>query len=541
MTTLSAVHKILKMKKVLLLLIISFTTLVQTIKAQSLYFPPLSSTANWDTISPASLGWCLHKIDTLYDYLQQQDTKGFIVLKDGKIVLEKYFGSFTKDSLWYWASAGKTITSFLIGKAQEEKYLSLKDTSAKYLGAGWTNCTTNQENKISIRHQLTMTSGLDDGVPDNHCTIDTCLNYLASPGTRWAYHNAPYTLLEKVITTATGKPINTYTQTALKAKTGITGAWAFSGYDNVFYSKARSMARFGLLMQNNCIWNKDTLLHDTSYIRQMTNTSQNLNLSYGYLWWLNGKASYMAPTFQFVFPGSFAPSAPSDMFAALGKNGQIVCVSKSAGLVVVRMGNQASSGEVPTQFCNKIWEKLNAAMCSTLPVELVNFTAKQTSDNSILLSWQTATETNNAYFEIQKSIDGGQFSSVGRIKSKGNTTAKQSYSYEDNLGSNRPKKIYYRLKMVDKNYNTTYAKVIEINAKWRSADFRIFPNPANTELTIFLSSSDKAEIEISNAMGKLIMKNGNKTKIDISTLSKGLYFINVKQGETRGTQKFIKE
>jgi hypothetical protein len=95
--------------------------------------------------------------------------------------------------------------------------------------------------------------------------------------------------------------------------------------------------------------------------------------------------------------------------------------------------------------------------------------------------------------------------------------------------------------MVDKNNNTTYAKVIEINAKWRSADFRIFPNPANTELTIFLSSSDKAEIEISNAMGKLIMKNGNKTKIDISTLSKGLYFINVKQGETRGTQKFIKE
>ncbi|MEZ5069123.1 MAG: hypothetical protein R2847_11860 [Bacteroidia bacterium] len=38
-----------------------------------------------------------------------------------------------------------------------------------------------------------MTSGLDDGVPDNHCTYDSCLVYLADAGTRWAYHNAPYT------------------------------------------------------------------------------------------------------------------------------------------------------------------------------------------------------------------------------------------------------------------------------------------------------------------------------------------------------------
>ena len=102
------------MKKILLLTIIALTSLFQATKAQTLYFPPVSTTATWDTISPASLGWCTNEIDALYDYLQQQDTKGFIVLKDGKIVLEKYFGTFTKDSLWYWASAGKTITSFLV-------------------------------------------------------------------------------------------------------------------------------------------------------------------------------------------------------------------------------------------------------------------------------------------------------------------------------------------------------------------------------------------------------------------------------------------
>lgn len=352
------------MKITLLLTIICLTSIFQTTSAQNLYFPPINNTATWETISPSSLGWCEKEIDSLYDYLDQQDTKGFIVLKDGKIVLEKYFGTFTKDSLWYWASAGKTITSFLVGKAQEEKYLSITDTSSTYLGKGWTNCTATQENKIKIRNQLTMTSGLDDGVPDNHCTTDTCLNYLTDAGNRWAYHNAPYTLLENVLTKATGQPINTYTYNKLKLKTGMTGAWAFSGYDNVFYSKVRSMARFGLLIQNNCIWNSDTLLYDTAYINQMTNTSQNFNLSYGYLWWLNGKASYMAPTLQNIFPGSYAPAAPSDMFAGIGKNGQIVSISKSTGLVVIRMGNQISKGEVPTQFCNSIWKKLNSVMCN---------------------------------------------------------------------------------------------------------------------------------------------------------------------------------
>ncbi len=360
----------LNMQRLLTLLL--FVGLLQFVNAQKLYFPPLNNTATWDTISPASLGWCSQEIDALYDYLNQQDTKGFIVLKNGKIVLEKYFGTFSKDSLWYWASAGKTITSFLVGKAQEEKFLSMDAPTSSYLGTGWTACTPEQENKITIRHQLTMTTGLNDGVKDNHCTLDTCLTYLAQPGARWAYHNAPYTLLEKVITTATKKAINTYTNEKLKQKTGITGVWAFSGYDNVFYSKVRSMARFGLLMQNNGIWNVDTLLRDTAYMRQMTTTSQQKNLSYGYLWWLNGKNSYMVPTLQTVIKGPYAPAAPSDMFAGLGKNGQILSVSKSLGLVVIRMGNQVNSGEVPTQLCNKIWEKLQAAMCQQVDVNELN-------------------------------------------------------------------------------------------------------------------------------------------------------------------------
>ena len=347
-------------------LLVFFTANQYTVAAQSIYFPPINNNLMWDTVSPATLGWCTNRIDSLYNFLNLQRSKAFIVLKDGKIVLEKYFDNFTKDSIWYWASAGKTITSFLTGKAQEDGFLSINDASLKYLGTGWTTCSATQEINITIRNQLTMTSGLNDGVPDNHCTTNTCLQYLAPVNTRWAYHNAPYTLLEQVLSNATGQNINAYTQTALKNKTGITGIWISPGFNNLFYSKARSMARFGLLYQNKCIWGTDTLLRDTSYTRQSLNSSQTLNYSYGYLWWLNAKQSYMVPTLQTVIPGAYAPAAPTDMYAGIGKNGQIVSIAPSKGLVVVRMGESpVDNNEVPFLLCNKIWENLNYVMCSS--------------------------------------------------------------------------------------------------------------------------------------------------------------------------------
>ncbi|MBU3682382.1 MAG: T9SS type A sorting domain-containing protein [Flavobacterium sp.] len=329
-----------------------------------MYFPPINSTATWETTDPVILEWCPERINNLYAFLEQENTKGFIVLKDGKIVLEQYFGTFTSQSLWYWASAGKTITSFLVGKAQEENLLNINDRTSNYLGAGWTNCTLAQENNITIKNQLTMTSGLDDGVIDDDCTDPICLEYIADAGTRWAYHNAPYTLLDDVLQNATTANLNTYTQLKLKNPTGMTGGWTTIDYNNVYFSTVRSMARFGLLIHGNGVWNGNQLINP-NYFSEMVNTSQNLNKSYGYLWWLNGKPNYMLPTTQLIFPGSYAPNAPTDMIAGLGKDGQIVSISQSSGLVFVRMGEAPSStSSVPTLFCNQIWQKINELNCN---------------------------------------------------------------------------------------------------------------------------------------------------------------------------------
>lgn len=324
----------------------------------TMYYPPLSGT-EWQTTDPASLGWNTAQLNDLYTYLQTKNTKAFLILKDGKIVAERYFGTFTADSIWYWASAGKTMTAMLVGIAQQEGLLNINNKTSQYLGTGWTSMPQVKEDLITIRHQLTMTTGMENNVPDDDCTLPSCLQYKADAGTRWFYHNAPYTLLDKVVESASGKTYNAYFQEKIRDKIGMNGIWLKQGYNNVYFSTPRSMARFGLLLLNKGKWNTTAILSDTNYFNAQINTSQNLNLSYGYLTWLNGKATHMLPGTSLVFTGSIAPNAPADMYAALGKNDQKIYVVPSQRLVVIRMGDAAGNSQLAvSSFDNELWGKL---------------------------------------------------------------------------------------------------------------------------------------------------------------------------------------
>ncbi len=349
------------MEKIYLLFIafIAFSYL----PAQDIYFPPLTGN-EWQTTDPASLNWCSEPINDLYQFLESKNTRAFLLLKDGKIVLEKYFNGHGPDSLWYWASAGKSVTAMLVGIAQQEGLLSIGEPSANYLGAGWTQAPAEKEEQITIWHQLTMTTGLDDGVPNVDCTDPECLLYLQDAGDRWAYHNAPYTKLDGVIENASGQNFNAFYYSRLANKTGMGGLWVRLGYNNVLFSKARSLARYGLLVQNGGFWENDPVLSDASFLSDMINTSQDLNKAYGYLWWLNGKESYKLPGLQINFPGFLCPDAPADMYAAMGKNGQFINIVPSLGLVLVRVGESPDGTLVPNLFNNEIWQFVNKLECN---------------------------------------------------------------------------------------------------------------------------------------------------------------------------------
>jgi CubicO group peptidase (beta-lactamase class C family) len=323
-----------------------------------LYYPPVNGNT-WENTDPATLGWCSESVDSLYAYLERTNTKAFMVLKDGRIVLEKYFGTFTKDSLWVWNSAGKTLTAFAVGIAQSERYLDIDEPTSDHIGDGWSSLAPVDEERITIRHQLTMTTGLDDEVADSNCTSRECLTYLAAPGTRWAYHNAPYTLLESVMESATRMSLNQWVTKKIKTPTGMTGTYHSSDYNNIFVSNARSMARFGLLLQSRGYWNAQPVLKDDGYFQELTHSSQALNPSYGYLTWLAGQSSFMIPGSQLSYPGSALPHAPPDVFAADGKDGQFINISPAKGLVLIRMGNGSGSNQAATSYNDTIWQYVN--------------------------------------------------------------------------------------------------------------------------------------------------------------------------------------
>lgn len=327
------------------------------------YFPPISRTNEWETLSMETLGWNENEVSNLYFFLENNNTDAFIIIKDGRIVIEKYFGDFKSDDNHAWNSAGKNLTAMLTGIAQEEGFLNILEPTSTYLGEGWTNMPLNQEQNITIKNQLTMTTGLDYTVEDIFCTDPECLNFLNDPNTFWYYHNGPYTLLDDVIANATERDFNAYFSEKIKEPIGMQGLFLKIGYNNVFFSTARSMARFGILNLNQGNWDGTSILSDQEYFNAMTNSSQNHNLAYGYLYWLNGKSSFRLPSSEDKFTGSLIPNAPIDLIAGLGLNDQKLYMVPSLDIVIVRMGG-ASNEELlgPSSFDNELWELINAVI-----------------------------------------------------------------------------------------------------------------------------------------------------------------------------------
>lgn len=339
------------------------------LNAQDLYFPPTFGT--WEQINPAELNWCEENLNDLNIFLEERNTKAFIILKEGRIAVEWYYDQFTQDSVWYWASAGKSLTATMIGIAQEEGLLNIEDATQDYLGQAWTSLSPEQEAAITIRHQMSMTTGLNDTDIDVNCTDPACLTYLQTPGTRWAYHNAPYTLLTDVLAAASGLTATQFFNNRIGLTIGGVGSYIQVENNKVFFSTPRTMARFGHLILARGQWGNTTVLGDMDYFDAMTTPSQNINPSYGYLWWLNGQDNYMTPSLQFLFDGPIIPTAPNDMFAALGKNDQKIYVVPSEGLVVIRMGNDASNEVFAlSDFDPLLWEKITNLVCTTSTQEL---------------------------------------------------------------------------------------------------------------------------------------------------------------------------
>ncbi|MBX2930738.1 MAG: serine hydrolase [Chitinophagaceae bacterium] len=324
-----------------------------------MYFPP-NVGSDWETASASQLGWNIGAIDNLKTFLSQKNTKSFMILVNGRIVMEEYFNGHNASAQWEWNSAGKTLISVTTGIAQQENLLNINNKVSDYVGIGWTNMLAEKEDLIKVKNLLSMTSGIDD---TKQLIIQPNLTYVADAGTRWAYSNV-FQKLTNVVANTSSTPFEAYFNNKLKNKIGMEGFWNFGAIYTIYHSNTRSMARFGLLALNKGNWKNEQIINE-AYFATSTNSSQNINPSYGYLWWLNGKIKYMIPGSQIVFSGTLVPNAPTDMFAAMGANDQRIYIIPSKKMVIVRMGeasNPANPSFAVSGFDSDLWEKINAVI-----------------------------------------------------------------------------------------------------------------------------------------------------------------------------------
>lgn len=341
----------------------------RTTDTDGLYFPTADK---WETVEPTSVGWKKAELRKAVDFAMSRRSSGVVILHRGRILSERYQTPSTR-SLRYRgmlhgkgrdgrviedvASVQKSVASILVGIAHEKGLVRLDDPVDKYLGAGWSHASPAQEKQITIKHLISMSTGLSDG-----------LQYVDPPGMKWRYNTNAYCLCVTAVAAASKMAPNELTKAWLTDRVGMKDSrWIERRLAKAsipetnqlgFATTARDLARFGLLVLGRGQWGNEAVLSDQKYLSAALSPSQKMNPAYGYLWWLNGQNATLPG--QRRLRGPLNAEAPSDLVAALGALGRKCYVVPSLGVVVTRLGdNPEVVGK--TKFDVEFWSLLMKA------------------------------------------------------------------------------------------------------------------------------------------------------------------------------------
>jgi CHRD domain/Secretion system C-terminal sorting domain len=176
---------------------------------------------------------------------------------------------------------------------------------------------------------------------------------------------------------------------------------------------------------------------------------------------------------------------------------------------------------------------------AVLGVELNDFVSIKKNSN-ILLQWKTASETNNKGFEVERSVDGKDFENIGFVKGNGNIKILTTYSFID---KNPLKLNYYRLRQMDYDGKETVSKIVN-NTFNGNNKFKIAPNPAKDNLSIYLDENEQSNIVIYDVLGRVVLTKsffGNLSTFDISSLNTGQYILQILSNNKSYVQQFLKD
>lgn len=331
---------------------------------------------DWETRAPKDAGMDAAALDDAVKYAAEHNSTGLVIVRGGRLVTEQYWQNWTADTAQPIFSSSKSIAATLVGMAIEEGKLKGVEQSAAAFAPQWKGTP---KEAITIRHMLSMTSGIRVGPVRAVANVDAFAETAAlplehPPGAHWAYNTPVYRMLLRILEMASGESLNQYTSRKLGAPLGLQqSSWDCppgpNGATNCqwYRSCLRDMAKFGLLILRHGKW-EDRQLISARFVKESTSTSQKLNEAYGYLWWLNGKASFKLAGGR-SGQGMLWPDCPPDAFGALGAQDKKIYVAPSLDLVIARHGGAAGVARTPgeegggrTSFDNELLGRICRAV-----------------------------------------------------------------------------------------------------------------------------------------------------------------------------------
>ncbi len=235
---------------------------------------------------------------------------------------------------------------------------------------------------------------------------------------------------------------------------------------------------------------------------------------------------------------------------AVDGSGNAVITGKFSGTGDFDPGPGTASQTIGGLFYTDIFfAKYSFSSCSALPIGLFSFTGKYLENKSVLMEWETSLEINNSYFIVERSKNENDFEEIGKVKSAGNPTQINAYSFIDKNPSDGIN--YYRLKQVDYDGKVTYSSIISVVIQQSNAIVvNIYPNPANTVLYSEFSAGEACSVTIwaFDLLGNLLLKDElrasrgiNTHSMDIRMLPPGIYFLRINNGIDQKQFKFVKQ
>lgn len=294
-------------------------------------------------------------IKNLDEFLEDTDTQAFLVIQDDKLIYERYFMGYQRDSIVTSFSVAKSFDSALVGIAIQEGFIkSVNDPITDYIPE--LSGRDTRFTDIQIRHLLMMASGLrynssrpisfgDDnltsGFDDLRHLALTETRITEKPGTAFLYNNYNPLLLGLILERATGRPVTTYLQEKLWNPLGMEydGSWNLDAEENGFEkmetginARAIDFAKFGRLYLNQGNWNGNQIIPSDWVAISISDNGliKDAPIYYGYMWW--GERC----------------NPDSKDFLATGDHGQFIYISPAKNLIIIRNGDNygiESTGE----------------------------------------------------------------------------------------------------------------------------------------------------------------------------------------------------